>query len=74
MKTEDYPPQEPLSDFARPYHEKVMALGTDSNPEEHQFGDDPYQSLAVFKPERPTGAVLIMWHGGGWTNGYKEWM
>ena len=74
MKTEDYPPQEPLSAFARPYHEKVMALGTESSPEEHQFGDDPYQSLAVFKPERPTGAVLIMWHGGSWTNGYKEWM
>lgn len=74
MKPEDYPPQEPLSDFARPYHDKVMALGASLIPEEHRYGEDAYQSLAVFKPENPDGSTLITWHGGGWTNGYKEWM
>jgi len=74
MNTEDYPPQEPLSDFAKPYHQKVLRLGHGAEPVEYFFGNSAYQSLAVFKPEVPNGSVLIMWHGGGWTNGYKEWM
>ena len=26
------------------------------------------------RPQRPDGRVLLFWHGGGWTSGYKEWM
>jgi acetyl esterase/lipase len=28
----------------------------------------------VFEAPRPDGRVLLFWHGGGWTSGYKEWM
>jgi acetyl esterase/lipase len=28
----------------------------------------------VFRPQKATGPVLLFFHGGGWTNGYKEWM
>ena len=74
MNIADYPAQEPLSQLGRPYHDKVMQLPHGEAPDEYNYGDDPYQSLAVFKPADPNGSVLIMWHGGGWTNGYKEWM
>ena len=32
------------------------------------------QSLAVHAPDIANGTVLAFMHGGGWTNGYKEWM
>ncbi|QPM90258.1 alpha/beta hydrolase [Pseudooceanicola algae] len=40
------------------------------------FGPAPWQSYDLFAPAAPPpgGAdVLIFFHGGGWTNGYKEW-
>lgn len=74
MKFEDYPPQEPLSDFARPYHEVCMSRAEDVDFTEFNYGEDPYQSVLVCKPEEPTGDVLAFIHGGGWTNGCKEWM
>ena len=42
--------------------------------EEFAFGADPYQRLLVFARAKPDGRVLLFWHGGGWTSGYKEWM
>jgi arylformamidase len=74
VNIEDYPSQEPLSKLGRPYHDTVLQLPHGDAPDEYNYGADPYQSLAVFKPAQVNGAVLIMWHGGGWTNGYKEWM
>ena len=74
MNIDDYPAQEPLSKLGQPYHEQVLQLPHGDAPEEYNYGADPYQSLAVFKTAAPNGAVLVMWHGGGWTNGYKEWM
>ena len=70
----DYPPQEPLSDFARPYHEKLTAIADLMSPPVFSYGDDAYQNLAVFECGSPNAAAVIMWHGGGWTNGYKQWM
>lgn len=75
MRPEDYPLQEPFSDLARRYHDTVMAKGARVVADhEERFGPDPYQSLAVHRAARPTGDVLVLWHGGGWTNGYKEWL
>ncbi len=75
MRIEDYPPQEPFSEIARKYHLEVMRLGEDAAPAfERNYGDDPYQSLGVFPAARPDGRVFVFIHGGGWTNGYKEWM
>jgi acetyl esterase/lipase len=51
-----------------------MKLGAGIEGEEIAYGADPYQRLAVFRAPKPNGSVLIFWHGGGWTGGYKEWM
>jgi acetyl esterase/lipase len=75
MRIEDYPPQEPFSENARKYHLETLRLGEGETPAfERNYGDDPYQSLAVFPAAKPDGRVLVFIHGGGWTNGYKEWM
>jgi len=74
MKIEDYPPQEPLSDFAKPYHDTCVHRAEVTEYEEFQYGDNAYQSVLVCKADEPTGDVLAFVHGGGWTNGYKEWM
>lgn len=74
MRLDAYPPQEPLPEIAREFHEKMMALGEGVEGHEHSFGDDPSQSLMVFPCSQPNSPVLLFMHGGGWTNGYKEQM
>ena len=74
MKLDRYPPQEPLSAVGAAYQARILALGEGVDGIEAACGADPYQSLAVFRPEAPTGEVLVFFHGGGWTSGYKEWM
>jgi arylformamidase len=74
VKLEDYPPQEPLSEAGQAYSAECWRRSSDIPYEEFGFGPDPYQRLAVFKPAKPDGRVLLFWHGGGWTSGYKEWM
>lgn len=74
MKIEDYPPQEPISDFAMPYHKEVLRRGAGVAFEEFAYGDNGYQSVLISAADAPSGEVLAFVHGGGWTNGYKEWM
>lgn len=75
MRLEDYPPQEPFSDFAKPYAAEVMKRGEGVVPTaEVQYGADPYQSIAIHAATEPNGDVLVFVHGGGWTSGYKEHM
>jgi arylformamidase len=74
MKLQDYPPQDALSPLGEAYQQRILALGEAVAGEEFSYGADPYQSLAVFRPKQATGDVLVFFHGGGWTNGYKEWM
>lgn len=69
-----YPPQEPLSPRADSYAKHVLSLGASVWGQEVQYGTDPHQSLTVFRASEPNGVVLVFFHGGGWTNGYKEWM
>lgn len=39
------------------------------------YGTHPSQRYDVFLPPHVRGApVLVFWHGGGWTNGYKEYV
>jgi acetyl esterase/lipase len=70
----DYPPQEPLSPLGRAYHERALAAGQGVLGVEFAFGDDPYRSVTVHAAAEPSGDVLVFFHGGGWTSGYKEWM
>jgi len=74
MKLADYPPQEPLSALGASYQERVMARGAGIEGHEFAYGSDPYQRLLVYPAPRATGDVLVFFHGGGWTSGYKEWM
>jgi arylformamidase len=74
VKLEDYPPQEPLSEAGQLYSAECWRRSDAVRYDEFAFGSDPYQRLLVFAPERADGRVLLFWHGGGWTSGYKEWM
>jgi acetyl esterase/lipase len=74
MRIEDYPPQEPMSPVGAAYAAECLKRGAGVEGEEIAYGADPYQRLAVFRAPKPNGAVLVFWHGGGWTGGYKEWM
>ena len=75
MKIADYPPQEPLSPLGRAYHDRAMAAGEGVVGDEFGYGGgDPYRRLAVHRAAAPSGDVLVFFHGGGWTSGYKEWM
>lgn len=39
-----------------------------------RYGPHRQQAYDVFYPHDPGRApIVIFWHGGGWTNGYKEW-
>ena len=74
MRPEDYPAQEPFSPPARLYHDEVMRRAPEMAGEEMSFGADPYQGATIWRAHKPNGATLAFIHGGGWTNGYKEWM
>jgi arylformamidase len=74
MKLEEYPPQEPLSEAGRAYGAECWRRSAGIAFREEAYGPDPYQRLAVYEPNQPNGRVLLFWHGGGWTSGYKEWM
>ena len=74
MKLEDYPAQEPLSAAGHAYGAECWRRSAGVNVEEAAFGGDPYQRLLVARAPHPDGRVLLFWHGGGWTSGYKEWM
>ena len=69
-----YPEQEEFSEIGAKYHVRVQELGAGITGESFAYGDDPYQEVAVFAASDPNGTVVAFMHGGGWTNGYKEWM
>ena len=74
MSPDDYPAQEPFTAIGAKYHVEVLQRGVAVEAVECSYGPDPYQGLAVVAAPKPTGEVLVAFHGGGWTNGYKEWM
>ena len=73
---ESYPPQEPFSEIGIKYNVEAQKLSAGIEGECFAYGDgdDPYQELAVFEAADPNGTVLAFMHGGGWVNGYKEWV
>ena len=74
MNAEDYPPQEPFGDLAKSAHAILTERAAGVDAKDFNYGADPYQSVAVCPAEQPNGDVVLMIHGGGWVNGYKEWM
>ena len=69
-----YPPQEPFSPIGELYHVEALRLGEGLAGEAQAYGPDPYQALLRFPAKDPNADTLLFFHGGGWTNGYKEWM
>jgi acetyl esterase/lipase len=72
MKLSDYPPQEPLSEAGQAYGAECWKRSEGIPYREEAYGPDPYQRLAIYEG-KGAGQVLLFWHGGGWTSGYKEW-
>lgn len=69
-----YPAQEPFSELGAACDARSRELGAGIDGMCFAYGDDPYQEVAVFPSGNPDGTVVAFMHGGGWTNGYKEWM
>ncbi|MEX0923149.1 MAG: alpha/beta hydrolase [Rhodovibrionaceae bacterium] len=75
MRIEDYPPQEPLSELGREYHDECLLRGEGIEPDlEFAYGDNAYQSVSFFRAAGDSPPLFAFIHGGGWTGGYKEWM
>ena len=74
MRARDYPSQEPTSAVAADYRDTCIAGSFGVPFVEFRYGSNPYQSIAVYPAQNPTGELLAFIHGGGWTSGYKEWM
>jgi arylformamidase len=72
MRLQDYPEQEPSNPAAAKYRDACVAGSFGVAFREFSFGSDPHQSVAVYEPAKPNGALYAFMHGGGWTNGYKE--
>ena len=74
-------PQLPLpSEAARQYEQTVLGLAYTHGKSvvsrcNLAYGRDPAQRYDVYFQDDVSGRpVLIFWHGGGWTNGYKEYV
>ena len=72
----NYPEREPMGPLGQACHEQCLRLAEPYAAQGRHFayGPDVFQSLIVHAPRQPTGEVLLFFHGGGWTHGYKEWM
>jgi acetyl esterase/lipase len=73
MRIEDYPPQAPRAAASAEYHRIVTGLCAGIDGIDVAYGNDVYQHVALFVPERPSGQVLAYVHGGRWSYGYKEY-
>jgi acetyl esterase/lipase len=74
MNRADYPRQEPLTEAGEVYSTECWQRSEGIAFDEFSYGADPCQKLAVYKAAKPSGRILLFWHGGGWTSGYKEWL
>lgn len=72
--------QAPLPPLAVQYAKTVTAWAQEPldarivSVRDRAYGAHRLQSFDVFSPKNAHGApVLVFWHGGGWTNGYRQW-
>lgn len=79
----DLPPQPPLfpseaEDYARRAIDGARRVRAHCDvTSDLEYGEDPHQRLDIYRPRGHHGGplpVLVLAHGGAWTNGYKEWM
>ena len=80
MSFNDLPPQAAMFSVADQYAADCLRLGRAALSDvkavqDVPYGDDYWQKLDIFAPagggrDLP---VVVFFHGGGWTHGYKEW-
>jgi arylformamidase len=73
MALDDLPIAEPMSPGAERFSREALKRGGAHGGILLSYGDDPLQSVLVFPAKRPTGPVVVFYHGGNWTNGSKDW-
>lgn len=81
MSFSDLPPQPPLNPQADRYGEECLARSREALASTRvrldiPYGTDYWQKLDIYLPremELSGLPVLLFFHGGGWTHGYKEW-
>lgn len=80
MSFDDLPPQPSMFAAADAYAETALSRGraalNEISTRTISYGPDYWQAIDIHAPKRPaSGAlpVLVYFHGGGWTHGYKEW-
>jgi acetyl esterase/lipase len=74
-------PQPPINELADRYGEVALdrsrAVAEKSRSHiDVPYGPNPWQTLDIYLPDDQAATnlpVLMFMHGGGWTNGYKEW-
>jgi hypothetical protein len=74
MKLADYPPQSRSRRSARRTRNASWRAAPASRGASSRTEAIPTRRLLVYPAPRATGDVLVFFHGGGWTSGYKEWM
>ena len=72
MKITDYPKQFQRGKESADYQSVVDKLSQGINGIDIAYGEDIYQRIALFVPEKPNGIVLVYIHGGRWSYGFKE--
>ncbi|MBD0415562.1 alpha/beta hydrolase [Oryzicola mucosus] len=81
MSFDDLPPQTPINANADAYAETCLRLSRAVAENSRAvldvtYGPDYWQKLDIYLPEEPTSEplpVLLFFHGGNFTHGYKEW-
>ncbi|WP_306392263.1 alpha/beta hydrolase [Telluria beijingensis] len=81
MSFNDLPPQPPLNPQADLYGERCLALSRAALASTRSvldvpYGSDYWQKVDIHLPQDASLKdlpVLLFFHGGGWTHGYKEW-
>lgn len=77
------PKQPPLPFEAAEIYEEMVLGWTDHESlppgiavaRDCAYGPDPHQRYDVYRSiDAQEAPILIFWHGGGWTNGYKEYV
>jgi len=82
MAFDNLPTQPRMGDPAEAYAAEILARSSAVARSSRvvldlPYGDDPAQRLDLYLPADSSLRdlpVLIFLHGGGWSNGYKEWM
>ena len=81
MSFSDLPPQTSINPNADAYAERCLALSRAVAENARAvldvpYGPDYWQKLDIYRPDRPAQEplpVLLFFHGGNFTHGYKEW-